>query len=278
MTAATIRPMHALTRAGLLSIAAVISLLGLSLFVLPTETDRLFAWTINTPLTAAFLGASYWAATVLALTSAAERDWARGRAFAPAYLIAGVLLLWVTFVHLDQFHMDAITGWAWLVLYAIFPPGIVILLVRQRRMPGVEPARTRPMPPAVRAILGVQGAVMALAGAALTALPEDLGGFWPWQLTALPGRAIGVFVLAQGVLVLTACREGDWGRVRPAMAQYLLLGVLQLVAVLRFSDTLDWGSPGAGLYLAFLISVLLTAAYGARQALLVTGSGRARPR
>ena len=248
----------------------MISLLGLSLFVLPTETDRLFAWTINTPLTAAFLGASYWAATALALTSAAERDWARGRSFAPAYLIAGVLLLWVTLIHLDQFHMDSVTGWAWLVLYAIFPPGIVILLVRQRRAPGGEPARTRPMPPAVRVLLGVQGAVMALAGAALTAFPEQLGGFWPWQLSALPGRAIGVFVLAQGVLVLTACREGDWGRVRPAMAQYVLFGTLQLVAVARVSGTLDWDGPGAALYLAFLVSVLLTAAYGARHALLVT--------
>ena len=76
-------------RAGLLAIAAVISLLGLSLYVLPAETDRFFAWTIATPLTAAYLGASYWASTTLAVACAAERDWARARAFAAPYLIAG---------------------------------------------------------------------------------------------------------------------------------------------------------------------------------------------
>ena len=57
------RPMMPAVRAGLLAIAGVIFLLGLSLYVAPTETDRLFAWTIQVPLTAAFLGASYWAST-----------------------------------------------------------------------------------------------------------------------------------------------------------------------------------------------------------------------
>ena len=36
-------------RAGLLAIAGVIVLLGLSLFGAPRETDRLFAWTIANP-------------------------------------------------------------------------------------------------------------------------------------------------------------------------------------------------------------------------------------
>ena len=122
---------------------AVISLLGLSLYVLPAETDRFFAWTIATPLTAAYLGASYWASTTLAVACAAERDWARARAFAAPYLIAGVALLAVTFIHLDLFHMDDLTGWAWLALYAIFPPATVFLLARQMRVPGGEPPRRR---------------------------------------------------------------------------------------------------------------------------------------
>jgi hypothetical protein len=33
-------------------------LAGLQLFVFATETDRFFAWTIASPLTAAFLGAA----------------------------------------------------------------------------------------------------------------------------------------------------------------------------------------------------------------------------
>ena len=105
-------------------------------------------------------------------------------------------------------------------------------------------------------------------------VPEDAASLWPWPLTPLTGRAIGVFVLAQGVLVLTACRERDWGRVRPAMLQYGLLGVLHLVAVLRFETTLDWDAAGAWLYLAFVVSVLAVGGYGTQRAL--TARGRAR--
>lgn len=34
---------------------------GLQLFVLSEQTSHFFAWTIDVPLTAAFLGAIYWA-------------------------------------------------------------------------------------------------------------------------------------------------------------------------------------------------------------------------
>jgi len=262
-----VRPMMPGVRAGLLAIAGVIFLLGLSLFVAPTETDRLFAWTIKVPLTAAFLGASYWASTTLAVACASEREWARGRAFAPPYLIAGVVLLWVTLVHIDLFHMDDVTGWAWLALYGIFPPAVAVLLARQLRTPGGEPVRTAPMPAPLVAALALQGIAMAALGTALVVAPENAASLWPWPLTPLTGRAIGVFVLAQGVLVLTACRERDWGRVRPAMLQYGLLGVLHLVALVRFSGTLDWDAAGAWIYLGFLLGVLAVGAYGTLRAL-----------
>ena len=237
-------------RAGLLAIAGVIFLLGLSLYVFPRQTDTLFAWTIKVPLTAAFLGASYWASTTLAVACAGERAWVCARAFAPPYLIAGVVLLWVTIVHIDLFHMDDLTGWLWLVLYAVFPPTTIALLLRQVRVPGADPPRTAPMPAAAMLVLGLQGGIMVALGLALIVAPLDAASLWPWPLTALTGQAIGVFVLAQGVLLWTACRERDWTRVRPAMIQYVVLAVLQLGAVARFPGTLDWDSAGAWLYLA----------------------------
>ena len=55
--AAAIRQTIGRLRVGLLVIAAVISLLGLSLFVFSFKTDTLFAWTIKARLNAALLGA-----------------------------------------------------------------------------------------------------------------------------------------------------------------------------------------------------------------------------
>ena len=117
------RPMTPGVRAGLVAIASVIFWLGLSLFVFPSDTDD--AVRLDDPATAhrrvprrELLGLDHarrsparWSATGSA-----------ARAFAAPYLIAGVVLLVVTLVHIDRFHMDAVTGWAWLVLYAIFPP------------------------------------------------------------------------------------------------------------------------------------------------------------
>ena len=256
------RPMTPGVRAGLVAIASVIFWLGLSLFVFPSETATLFAWTIQPPLTAAFLGASYWASTTLAATCALERDWVRGRAFAAPYLIAGVVLLVVTLVHIDRFHMDAVTGWAWLVLYAIFPPAVVLLLTRQIRTPGAEPERADPMPRPLLAAIGVFGVALCALGTALVIAPLDVASLWPWTITPLTGRAIGTFVLAQGALALTVCRERDWGRVRPPMYQAVVLGVLQLGAILRFSDTLDWDAPGAWIYLGAALAVLVVGATG----------------
>jgi hypothetical protein len=273
-------PVRAMTpglRLGLLAIAGVIVWLGLSLFAFPADTDRLFAWTIEPPLTAAFLGASYWASTALAVTCAIERDWARGRAFAAPYLIAGVVLLAVTLVHIDRFHMDDVTGWAWLMLYAVFPPSVLVLLARQLRAPGGDPARMSPIPAAALVVLALQGAVMVALGAALVVVPEEVGSLWPWPLTPLTGRAVGTFVLAQGVLVLSVCRERDWDRVRPAMLQYLLLGALHLIALARFSGTPDWDRPSAWIYLAFVLGILATGAYGARSALTARRRTEAPP-
>lgn len=256
------RPMTPAVRAGLVAIASVIFWLGLSLWVFPEETDSLFAWTIQPPLTAAFLGASYWASTTLAATCALERDWARGRAFAAPYLIAGVVLLAVTFVHLDKFHMDDVTGWAWLALYAIFPPAVLVLLMRQIRVAGAEPERADPMPRALLAGIGAFGVALSVIGTALIVAPVGASDLWPWTLTPLTGRAIGTFVLAQGVLALTVCREHDWGRVRPAMVQALVLGILHLGALARYADTLDWDTVGAYLYLAAIVAVLAVGAAG----------------
>jgi hypothetical protein len=255
------RPMTSGVRAGLLAIAAVIFLLGLSLFVLSSDTDRFFAWTIDVPLTAAFLGASYFGSTTLALACATEREWARGRAFAAPYFIGGVLLLGITFAYIDKFHMGAVTGWAWLLLYAIFPPAVIVFLARQLRTPGDEPARTAPISAAPIAVLAFQAAVMAAWGTALVLAPGEAPSLWPWPLTQLAARAIGVFVLSQAVLALTVCRERDWGRVRPAMLQMTVVGALQLLAMARYTGTLD-RDAGAWLYAAFVAGVLLIGAYG----------------
>jgi hypothetical protein len=76
---------------------------------------------------------------------------------------------------------------------------------------------------------------------------------WPWALTPLTGRAIGVWLFALGVAALHVAREDDHQRVRPAAVAYVILSVLQLVALARFPEDVDWSGPAGWVYFMFLL-------------------------
>ncbi|MFN2488272.1 MAG: hypothetical protein ABR529_00715 [Actinomycetota bacterium] len=117
----------------------------------------------------------------------------------------------------------------------------------------------------------LQGSVLVALGIVLFVAPEATSGTWPWALTPLTARAIGAWLLGIGVAVAHVLRENDLLRVRPAMVSYAVLGVLQLVALARYTAELDWDRAPAWLYLAFLVSMLVAGLLG-----WWGGGGRAR--
>jgi hypothetical protein len=67
---------------------------GALLFLGATNTEMWWSWTIAPPLTAATLGAFYWAAFLLILIAARSQTWARARpAVYPVAVIAVLLLV-----------------------------------------------------------------------------------------------------------------------------------------------------------------------------------------
>jgi hypothetical protein len=244
------------------AVAAGLALVaGVLLFVLSEETDRFFSWTIQPPLTAAFLGAAYWAACVLFAWAARQRSWERGRLAVPPVLTVAVLLLVATLIHLDKFDFDSVFGWFWLVVYVVVPPLLVGLLWLQSRAPATRMPTRRDAPIWLRAVLAVQALVMLGVGVALFVAPSDADSLWPWTLTPLTARAVGTFLVGLGVAAAHACAEGDLGRIRGAAAAYALLGALELVAALRYGDDLT-GGAAEPLYLAFAASALAVGTYG----------------
>ena len=63
----------------LLITSALPFLAGLSLFVGTDMTDDWSAWTIESAITAAAIGAAYWGAFFIKFLSGLERIWARAR-------------------------------------------------------------------------------------------------------------------------------------------------------------------------------------------------------
>lgn len=239
---------------------------GVSLFLLTGKTDRYFAWTIANPLTAAFLGAGYWASGLLEFAAGRETAWANARVGVPAVLLFTVLTLVVTLVHWESFHFDdpdfvAQAGtWFWLAVYALVPMimGTLLLQVGWSVEDAVD--TSKPLPTAMRVAVFAQGGVMLLLGAALLVQPSSVDQLWPWSLTELTGRAIGAWLCALGVAALHTSFENNLRRVRPVLISYLLLAVLQIIALLRYTDIPDWSNVRIWIYVAFLVSMLVCGA------------------
>jgi hypothetical protein len=242
------------------------------LFVLSEQTDDSFSWTIKPPLTAAFLGASYFGAFLLFVWTIWRDDWHATRAaLLPVGLIA-VLLLIATIIHENRFH-DDLFGWFWRVVYLVTPLVIAAALVRQVRCAAGVTGPRQPLPPGLRVLLLFQGATMLGVGIYLFVAPESADALWPWNLTPLTARAVGAFVIGFGVSALHATLANDLPRFIGAALAYAGLAALQLVAAARYTGDFTGGDADTEIYVAFLVSMLFAGIYGWAQARRLGATG-----
>ena len=261
------RTVAPVVRLGLGVLTVALLLVGLPPAVAPGSTDRLFSWTIDVPLTAAFLGACYWTAALFTWLAVRERVWARVRPVLPGILVAGTLILVATLVHLDTFAMETWRGWIWVILYAGLPPGVVLLLALQRGQPGTDPPVERPMARWATLAFALGGAALLAVGAALYVFPGDTASSWPWPLTELTARMIGAWLAAIGATLVAVVRERDWTRVTAAMIYLAAVAVAQLATLARHPGTVEWDTAAAWLYVASCVALLGLASYGIRNRL-----------
>lgn len=241
---------------------------GLQLWVLADRTDELFAWTIDSRMSAAFVGSFYWAASILALLSAREATWARARLGVPGVLAFVWLTLLATLLHLDLFHLDEggfkaqAAAWVWLVVYVLEPPILAWAYWRQLREPGGDPPRTNRLPGAYRVVLALLGGFLVLLGAVMFAAPLEVAEEWPWGLTELTGRAIAAWLVAMGGLLLAIRWEDERSRIRLGIYVPVAFVVLAALALARFSDEVDLSSGGGAFVLGLLAALGATGLYG----------------
>jgi hypothetical protein len=235
---------------------------GALLFFGATRTDAWWAWTIAPPLTAATLGAFYWAAFVLILMAARSRSWADARpAVYPVALIA-LFLLVITLIHLDRFDLDSLFGVFWVCAYALVPVLLAWALADQRATRGDDGRGTRRLPKTLRRVLVVEGALMVASGVLLLIAPGAADDVWPWALSPLTSRAIGSFLFGIGLAALIAVHDDDPLIFRGAAIAYTALGLLELLALNLHIPDLGDRPLSTTLYAAFWVAVILTGAYG----------------
>jgi len=238
------------------------------LFVLARHTATLFSWTVQPPMSAAFLGASYAAGCVLSVLALRSRSWTGARIALVTVLVFAVLTLAATLLHLDRFHFTApglvgrAAAWIWLVVYLVVPVALLVVVRRQTRAGRAPLPGSSSLPRWLSALLALQGVVLGVAGTALLLVPTVAARWWPWTLTPLTARMIAAWLVALAVAALLCLRERDAARVAIPAAAYVVFGILQLVALLVYGEAVAWGSPAAVLYVVALVLAVVTGAAG----------------
>ncbi len=261
------RPLLPLTRAVFALSVLLAGIAGVQLYVLANHTDRYFAWTIGNPLSAAFIGTGFWAGTLLLLFAIREEAWANVRVAVAAVVTFVPLMVLATLRHLDPFHFHShllgarVAAWAWLIVYVTVPFILAAVLVLQLRVPGGDPPAGSVVPGWVRAFLGLNGVISLVVGLWLTLTPHRAFAYWPWGLTEFTAQTIGAGFLTIAVASLWFVREKGWSRGRVGTVSYLLIGALQLLALLRFHGRVEWSRVGAWLYLLYVVGILLGGLY-----------------
>jgi hypothetical protein len=247
-----------------------------SLFVLAENTSETFAWTIQPPLTAAFIGAGYAAGFVLVVLSLPDPVWAHSRVPVLTIFAFVVLTLVATLLHIDRMHFDDDFGgldvlargaaWFWLAVYVVLPVAMAVVLVHQERVPGDDPPPRHPVPGVLRVALALESAVLLVVGALIYVRPTTAVSVWPWEMLPFTARVVAAWLVAFGLATALAAVAGDLRRLRTAAIAYTVFGVLVLVAVARFPDPLDWDRPAAWIFVATAVAVVGTGAAGWRLA------------
>lgn len=241
----------------------LVLLAGFQLFILTEYTDLYFAWTIQPPLTAAFLGGGYFASFLMEILASRKTNWAEARIAVPAVFTFTFLTLIATILHLNRFHFTSTlifaqaAAWFWLSIYAIVPPVLLVMWLRQHLMAGEDTPRVARLPTLVRIALTLQAGILVTCGIGLFAVPTVFAPLWPWTLTPLTSRAIGAWLIGIGIFAGHAVVENDYKRASAGLISYLAFALFELIALLRYPSSVHWMNTNAWLYLALLLSILI---------------------
>lgn len=248
----------------LLAGALLCLLASAPLLLAPGSTATLFAFGVRSPLTAVLLGACELAGAVALAAAWRERAWGGAVVIGPGVFAASSLTLAVSLMEAGRLHLAApglarLAAWAWLAAALVAPPGWLFLAFANDLAWSADPVERPLLPRALLNLVGVEAAVLALAGAWLFVAPA--GAPWPWTLGAPADRLLGGWLVAFGLTGAAILVERDEGRCRAALGGGLAFSAVALLAVAILRHELRPGWPAVAL-VAFLGALFVTSLAG----------------
>jgi hypothetical protein len=231
------------TRGVAVAIVPILTAAFVILYLFPSRTQQLWAWTIQSQMTAMFLGGGYLAGAYYFVRVARERRWHRIGVGIPAITLFATLLGVTTFVDWDGFNHGHVSFWAWTALYVATPFLLPWLWFRNRSMdPGTPEAGEGLVPPPVRVVMVVAGALQLAMAVALFVRPSLFFDVWPWPLTPLTAHALSGFVAFPAVVYLSFLWDRRPSSFRVPIEMVIIGLVLIGIAAARASGEFEGGA------------------------------------
>lgn len=214
----------------------------LILYFVPDQSGERFAWRIDPPVMAAFVGAGYIGGAYLFVHVLLGKSWHRVSAgFLAVTAFAGSMLL-VTWLNWNRYSLDHFPFQVWFLLYLVTPVLVpAIWLLNRRRDPGNAQDFGPDVPAGVRAIVGVYGALLGLMVIVGFVEPRFLMSFWPWPLTELTSHLLAGWVALLAVANLYVAFEPRWSAWRIGVQSIALWQALFLAAAVIHAEDFEQG-------------------------------------
>ena len=259
-------------------LAAVIVVLLLAfavLYIEPQNTAQDFAWNIQPPITAVFMGAGYISGAYMFVFAVFGKKWHRVRnSLLPVSTFATAMLL-VTLLHFDRFSRNNLAFFFWFVIYIITPFLVPWLWYNNLRTdPGAPEPGDKIVPVLARWIFGLAGIVTMIFWLANFINPALLMSFWPWKLTPLTSRVMSSWGMLLGVGGMVLFREARWSAWRHNIQSIALWQALMVVGSLLHRQDFNNGELINGYFVAILLTLVVLSLFYAWMELALPGLPR----
>lgn len=231
----------------------------------PGRTKDWFVWTIQPDANARVLGVMYGNAFLLAAVAWLAPSWPRVRVAMAVVVPFSVAATIVTLVTLDPFRKHPWYELAyWLVNYGILFVAAPLATVVEERRGGGRLPREVPSTRVARVVAAVVAAALLVYGVSLLFELSDVSSLWPFEITPLVSRILGVWLASLGIAHAFMAWEGDRLRARPLLVSSVFTGVLlALVPLIHHDDVRPGAATSVTVYLALAAGLVVFGVLGA---------------
>jgi hypothetical protein len=227
------------------------------LYILPQETERLFAWKLQPSMSAMMLGAAYAGGIYFFTAVLLTKEWHKIKVgILPVTTFASLLGI-ATILHWDRFNHQHISFVAWSGLYFTTPFIVLTVWLRNRSQDsGQHRAQDVAIPLAIRLCVGAIGIVTMTISLFLFINPAVMIGVWPWTLSPLTARMMGAMFALPGVVGIGIALDARWSAAKIILQSQGFSILLILLAAILARQSFDWTNPIGWIFVGGLATML----------------------